>query len=194
MFTKLKDTGLNNNCLDPQLLSSSSLMMLLAGHISVDNENTYREDLKKLAPLPPTKQHRRAVFLQAHNLQGPDPQKDPVQEGQAVFASSIWGSWGSLECPYRSWWPFTASLFPTFASHPLVVGMNATPTSGFYLRRTWTSDRNALRNGLQQPHRPQTCVLSWMNCWDESAMDAVLCSEDGYTSGRLHWGNALAHM
>lgn len=72
----------------------------MAGHISVNDENTYREELKNLAPLPPTKEHWRASILQ---YQGPDPdctQADPVQEDQPAFASFIWGSWGILECPY----------------------------------------------------------------------------------------------
>lgn len=66
--------------------------------------------------------------------------------------------------------------------------MNPTSTSGFSLRRTWTSDRTALRNGLK--HRHQTCVHSWMNCWDDSAMDAaqkMTRPQEGFTHLDGRW-------
>lgn len=53
--------------------------MLLAGHISVNDDNTYQE-LNNMAPLNSTKEHWRASILQ---YWGPDPERTQTQSKKA---------------------------------------------------------------------------------------------------------------
>lgn len=128
------------------------------------------EELKNMSPLNSTKEHWRARILQ---YRGPAPectQTDPVQ-GQSAFVSFIWGIWGRLEWPYLSRWPSTVVLtqntnrhltacysvtvymlcsFPLpLISHPFKHINLLLQEWLVSLRRTWTSDRTALRTTTQ---------------------------------------------